>query len=228
MPAARAAAAITFCTTDSCRWNLDGGPHRRLRQIRAAGNTNCHFHSVDAAGYFRSSANGRTARPTPATRSRSCSCFTSARSPQPLPRGRRQHRAPILLALTAPEHDLIEIEVHVLDAKFDAILQPKPGAVQERDDDPGHSGQRVQKPPDLLAAQDHRQARRRAGTRHLLECAEVVPPHLAIQEKQRAERLVLRRSTDPLTDGQPLQKRRDLRRAHRGRMLLLVTKLVHS
>jgi hypothetical protein len=86
----------------------------------------------------------------------------------------------------------------------------------------GTPGQRVQEPPDLLAAQDHRQAHRCAGTRHLLDRADVVPQHLAIQKKQPAERLVLRRSTDPLTDGQPLQKRRDLRRAHRGRMPLLV------
>jgi len=48
MPAARAASATAFCTTDSCRWNRDGGPHCGPRQIRAAGNTNCHFHSVDA------------------------------------------------------------------------------------------------------------------------------------------------------------------------------------
>src|SRR5439155_5179677 len=48
MPAARAASATAFCTTDSCRWSRDGGPNCGSRQIRAAGNTNCHFHSVDA------------------------------------------------------------------------------------------------------------------------------------------------------------------------------------
>lgn len=83
-------------------------------------------------------------------------------SQQPLLHECRQHRSPILLALAAPDHDLIEIEVHVLHAKLEAILQAKPGAVQQRDDDPGYARQRFQDPSDLVPAQDHRQARRRA------------------------------------------------------------------
>jgi hypothetical protein len=118
-------------------------------------------------------------------------------------------------------HDLIEIEVHVLHAKFECIVQPKPCAVEERDDNPGHASQCIQKPPYLVAAQDHRQTHRRTGTRHLLDRSDVVLQHLAIQKEQRAERLVLRRRTDPLTDGQPLQKRRAswARNAVTGEML---------
>ena len=57
----------------------EGGPHCGSRQIRAAGKTNCQAQSVDALGYLRSSANGRTARPSPRARSRSCWRFTPSK-----------------------------------------------------------------------------------------------------------------------------------------------------
>ena len=82
--------------------------------------------------------------------------------PQPLVHDGRQHRPTVLLALAAPDHDLIEIEVDVLHAKLEAFLQAKPGAVQQRDDDPGHGRQRFQDSSDLVPAQDHR---RRVGVR---------------------------------------------------------------
>jgi len=46
------------------------GPNRGSRQMRPAGNTNCHRHSAAAFGYFRLSASGITTRPSPAARSR--------------------------------------------------------------------------------------------------------------------------------------------------------------
>ena len=50
------ASVTARCTAESWRWYRDGRPYRGSRQMRAAGNTNCHFQSVGAFGYFRSSA----------------------------------------------------------------------------------------------------------------------------------------------------------------------------
>src|SRR2546425_7868492 len=62
---------------------------------------------------------------------------------------RSQHRPPILLALAAPDHDLIEIEVDVLHAKLEAFLQAKPGAVQQRE------GRRLRSKSDRGRSEEH-------------------------------------------------------------------------
>ena len=43
----------------------------------------------------------------------------------------RQHGRPVLLTLTAPNHDLPLLEIDVFDAQLEALLPPEPRAIQE-------------------------------------------------------------------------------------------------
>jgi hypothetical protein len=48
---------------------------------------------------------------------------------EPLLHGSGQHRHPILLSFATPDHDLVAIEVEVLDAEPDTLLKPEARAV---------------------------------------------------------------------------------------------------
>jgi hypothetical protein len=48
----------------------------------------------------------------------------------------RQHRHTILRAFALSDHDLLPVEVDVLDAKLQAVGQPQPRSVEQRDDEP--------------------------------------------------------------------------------------------
>jgi hypothetical protein len=90
--------------------------------MRAAGNTNCHRHSVAA---FRQNSSPQPARQIDVMH------LTHPRqvSRQRLPCSRRQHRHPILSTLPLPHDDLLAIEVEILDPKLETFFQPEPGTV---------------------------------------------------------------------------------------------------
>ena len=52
------------------------------------------------------------------------------------PHRRRQHRHPILAALPLPHDDLMAIEIEVLDAQIDALLNPHARPVEQHDHQP--------------------------------------------------------------------------------------------
>ena len=55
---------------------------------------------------------------------------------EPLLHTSRQHRHPILLSFATPDRDLVAIEVEVLDAEFQALLEANARAVQHRHNEP--------------------------------------------------------------------------------------------
>ncbi len=75
---------------------------------------------------------------------------------QRLPRSRGQHRHPILATLPLPHDDLIAIEVEILDAHVDTLLDPDAGPVEQHDDEPHRAGQLLQDRGHFLPAEHHR------------------------------------------------------------------------
>jgi hypothetical protein len=105
-------------------------PQRGSRQIRVAGNTNCHRHSVAAFGYFRPTANGRRPAPRLAPHRRHAADAPAPARHQRLLCRRRKHRHPILVTLPLPHDDLLAVEVHILDAQLETLFQPEAGTVK--------------------------------------------------------------------------------------------------
>jgi hypothetical protein len=106
----------------------------------------------------------------------------------------RQNRDAIPPAFSVSYDDRPAIEVQILDAKPQAFEQPKPGAVQEARHHPADPGQLRQDGSDLLSREHHRQARRAACSREVAEFGGLLLEHFAVEEEQRIQRLVLRRS----------------------------------
>ena len=73
---------------------------------------------------------------------------------QRLPRRGGQHRHPILTALSLPHDDLMAIEIEILDAQIDTLLDPDARPVQQHHDQPHRAGQLLQDRGNLLAAED--------------------------------------------------------------------------
>ena len=134
----------------------------------------------------------------------------------------RQHCAPILLALSPADRDLAALEINVLHADLEAFLQPQSRAVEQRRDEPAHTGHLVEDAFHFINGQHDRNANRRRRARHRLNPAWIHAEYVAIQKQNCAQCLVLRRRAHLSLNGEPTQKRGDLTRAHAGWMRLPV------
>jgi hypothetical protein len=122
---------------------------------------------------------------------------------EPLLHGSGQHRHPILLSFATPDHDLVAIEVEVLDAEPDTLLKPEARAVQQRHDEPHHAVNMGDEPADFFSTEHDRQLVGHPCSRHMLDRPDIEAEHLTVQKHQRAQRLILRRRADSSVDGEP-------------------------
>ena len=76
--------------------------------------------------------------------------------PQPIPHRHGQHRPDVLLTLATPHDNLMPVEVDVLDAEPEAILDSEPSPVQDDDDDPDLARQLLQDAAHFVAAEHNR------------------------------------------------------------------------
>jgi hypothetical protein len=113
---------------------------------------------------------------------------------------RREHRDSILVALGAPNHDLVPAEVDVLHAQATALEQAEPRAVEQRCHQPWDTTRRLEYGSNLVACQHDRQTLGALGADDTVEPWDVEFENLAIQEQQSAQGLVLRRCGDPSLD----------------------------
>ena len=134
----------------------------------------------------------------------------------------RKQRHAVLLAFTVPNHDLVQSEVGVLDAQSGAFEEPQAGAVEQHRHQPRCPLQFGEHPRHLVAAHHHRKASRHAGANDVLDPGKVAPQNLAVEEHERAERLVLCRCAHPRVDRERRKKGSDLLFSHLGWMPLLV------
>jgi hypothetical protein len=134
----------------------------------------------------------------------------------------RKHRDAVLLALAVAHQHLAVREIHVLDSQPQTLHHPQTRAVKETRDQPARSRDPRQQPLHLGPREHHRNARRARGPLHPVEPGQLAPQHLAIQEQDRRQRLVLRRRRDMTVHREMIEERRHLRFAHRFRVALAV------
>src|SRR5207344_3515825 len=104
------------------------------------------------------------------------------------------------LAVAHDQHSAIEVDV--LDAQGEGLLQPEAAAVHEGRDQLGAASQMIEYGPDLGSRQDQRHPHGAFGARGVLEVIELSVEHLPEQEEEGAEGLVLGGAVDPTADGQ--------------------------
>ena len=127
-------------------------------------------------------------------------------------------RAPFLVA----REDLAAEEVHIVHSQAAALEQSETGAVEQRCHQGLDATERAQQRPDLFTTEHHGQPRRPFGPDDLVEPAEILVQHLAVEKEQGAEGLVLRGHADLRVDREVAEEVGDFRFAHLGGMPLLV------
>jgi hypothetical protein len=108
----------------------------------------------------------------------------------------RQHRDPVLVALAAADHDLVGGEVNVLDAEPAALEHAEAGAVEQAGHETRHAVEPLEQGTDLIAGKDDGQPLRALGAHDAGEPGKVDLQHVAVQEPEGAQGLVLGRGRD--------------------------------
>ena len=138
------------------------------------------------------------------------------------PRAGRQHGAPVLAALAATHRQLVGVQVDVLDAQRQRLAQPQAGAVHQQRHQMGEAVQLAEQRRRLASRQHHRDASPRLRAHHVVQPRQLHPQHLAVQEQQRRQRLVLGRGRHVPLRRQVRQEGRHLRFTHFTRVSLAV------
>lgn len=95
----------------------------------------------------------------------------------------RQHHPAILLALAATYRQLAALEVPVLDAQLETFLQPQPGAVQQRRNQPRHPDQLAQDQAHLVDGEHNGHTHRHLGGRRAIDGPDLPLQHLGVKEQ---------------------------------------------
>lgn len=134
----------------------------------------------------------------------------------------RQHRDAILGAFSAPHCDRAASKVDILDAQSDTFHQAHPGAIKQARHQQVCALEVSEQAIDLGARHDDGHALRHLRPGHALEPRQLNRQHLAVQEQQGRQRLVLGRGADLAVDREVAQKIFDLGCAHVLGMTLAV------
>lgn len=136
----------------------------------------------------------------------------------------RQHRHPVLEALSLAHQDFAASEVHVLNAQSQALHHAHPRTVKQPEDQPRGSVDRPQQALNFFGRQHYGQTL--AGLRRLdiIQPGEIGPQHFLVEKQQSALCLILRGCGNPPLHREVGEKRFDLARAHFLRMSLAMEK----
>ncbi len=143
-----------------------------------------------------------------------------------------QHDDPVLVALALAHDDLAARRIDVLDAEPAALHEPEAGAVHQASHQairfmrrqPVQSGQEQ---PHFLARQNHGQTPAAAGAEGI-NVPEVEMEHVAVEEEQGREGLVLRAGRDAALHGEEGEEALDLLGAHRVGMAEALRRFVEA
>jgi hypothetical protein len=125
-------------------------------------------------------------------------------------RGSRQHRSPIFVAFPAPDQELTSREVDVLNAQRERLEQAKAATVQQERHEERDALEVGEHAPDFVTREDGGKPHRTLGGHHALKLAlDRRSEHVAIEEQQRRERLVLCRRAHSAVCRERAQKRPD-------------------
>jgi hypothetical protein len=106
--------------------------------------------------------------------------------------GGRQHRNAILRSLAVSDDDEVRPEVDVVDAEACAFEQTQARTVEEQRHEPGNAREMLKDGAHLVAGHDDGHAMRPPGADEVVQPGQVLPEHLAVEEEQRPQRLILR------------------------------------
>src|SRR6266536_4560161 len=133
-----------------------------------------------------------------------------------------EHGDPVLVALAAPDHNLVRGKVDVLYTKPTTFQYPEAGTVQQG----GHEARDTVKPleqrADLIPAEDDRKPLRAPRAHDAIEPREIHLQHVLVEEQEGAQRLILRRGGDLPIDRQGREELRNLDCAHLSGMPFVV------
>jgi hypothetical protein len=133
----------------------------------------------------------------------------------------RQGHPAVLAALAVAHHDLVAVEIDVLDPQPHAFHQAHPGAVQQRRHQPRPALQHSQQPIHLLPTTPRGSARP-LGPDHLLHPRQLDPSTSRYRNSNAEQGLVLGARSHPPLDRKPGQETLHLDGTHvRGCRLLL-------
>jgi hypothetical protein len=136
--------------------------------------------------------------------------------------GPGQQRPAVLAALALAHHQQVLREVHVAHAQAQTLVQAQAGPVEQRGRQAARSVQVLEHGAHLVAREHHRQAPRGARPHHLVQALELAAQQHAVEEEQRAQRLVLRRGAHVPGLRQVREERHHLGCAHLVGMALAV------
>src|SRR5712691_1966337 len=95
-----------------------------------------------------------------------------------------EHGDPVLVALAAPDHNLVRGKVDVLDAKPTTFQYPEPGAVQQRGHEARHTVKPLEQRADLIAAENDRKPLRAPRAHDAIEPWEIHLQHVLVEEQE--------------------------------------------
>jgi hypothetical protein len=125
----------------------------------------------------------------------------------------RKHGAAVAGALAAADEDLVAAEVDVLNAQPATLQQAEAGAVQQRGHQRGGAVDARENGAHFLTREHDGDVQGALGAHDLGQPRKIDLEHVAIQEQERRERLVLRGGRDAAIDGERREEPGDFDRA---------------
>ena len=135
--------------------------------------------------------------------------------------GGKQGRA-VVRPLATTDSDLMAIEVDVLHAEGEGLLEAEAGAVEELAEEAEGGLEVVEEGENVAAREDRGEVLGALGALETVERRQVEFEHLAVEEDQRAEGLVLGGGRDAAAQGEVVEEGGDLDGAHLPRVTSLV------
>jgi hypothetical protein len=168
-----------------------------------------------AAWFFVAMAPGSSTQPAPAARS-AVVLATDERDllAQRGPGALRQRHPAVLVALALANGDLACAEVDVLHAQPHRLEQAHPGPVKQLRHQQRRAVHGCQQRPHFILRQHQRHLLRPLRSHHVVQPRHFHAQHVAVEEQQRRQRLVLRRCADLPVRRQVRQEGRQLRFTH--------------
>jgi hypothetical protein len=130
--------------------------------------------------------------------------------PHGIDEGTREHRHAVLAALALAHHDLVPHQVHILHAQLQALREPQARAVQEPRHERVLARQSAEERAGLVLREHDGQATRALGARDSIQPRHLDSQHLAVEEEEGGERLVLRGRRNMAVVGEGGKERGDV------------------
>ncbi len=122
----------------------------------------------------------------------------------------RHRRNAVLVSFSLANGDLTALEVQILDSQAECFEQSQPAPVEQHRDQPLVAAQMRHDARHFIDRQHHGQPLGATGANDAFDAVERLLQDMLVEKENRRQRLVLRRRSDVLLDGQVRQKTVDV------------------